>query len=129
MQTPNPNLSPRRINRRLDRAGSFVVGLLIWFFVGLVLLYISGLRPESPPQRVLWSLVMPLIYAVGEGVIEVLQRFEPIRRLLDWIERRNSGRLFSFERIAWGVLAGLVVVGVCTVLTYSATRAMGIALF
>ena len=129
METPNPTLTPRRINRRLDRAGSFVVGLLVWFFVGLVLLYISGLRPETLLQRVLWSLVMPLIYAVGEGAIELLKRYRPIRQLLEWIERRNTGRLVSLERIAWGVLTGLIVLGVCTIVTYGATRAMGLAWF
>lgn len=116
MNTPPSAPSSNRANRALDSTDTLVVGLLVWFFLGMTILYFSGIRPDSLWQRVLFSLAAPLVYAIGESALWLIGRTNLVKSVAAWIDRRTRAHVFSIRRIGWGVLGGVLVVGVLLLL-------------
>lgn len=98
----------RLLDRLLDGGGTVLVVAVLWATLGLFLVLVHGLRPDSLGRWLLYVFLAPLVWIAVEALVEGFRAIPLVKRARSSIDEKTQNQVFSGTRVVYLLFEALV---------------------
>jgi len=99
----------RPLDRLLEGGGTALVVAVLWAAFGLAIVLVYGLRPNSLGRWLLFVFLAPLVWIVGEALVEGFHAIPFVKRARSSIDERTQNQSVSGTRIVYLLFEAIVL--------------------